>query len=175
MIQSKEELEKWYERNDPWDYENSPHDSKRKDIFLSELPTGSFEKVLDIGCGNGFITNDLPGKSIIGVDISSKAIEQAKSRCKKDIKFIQASIFDLGSILDQKFDLIIITGVLYPQWIGNTESLIYTIIDNLLADNGYLVSVHIDSWYRARFPYLLVKDYNYDFREFIHKFEVYIK
>lgn len=175
MIQSKEELEKWYEKNDPWEYDNNPHDSKRKEIFFSEIPTGNFTNVLDIGCGNGIITNNLPGKNVTGVDYSKKAIEQARKRCKKNINFVEASIFDLSKVFNQKFDLIIITGVLYPQYIGNAENLIYMIIDNLLAPGGYLVSVHVDKWYKARFPYLMTKDYNYDYRDFIHKFEVYKK
>src|SRR3989339_1917773 len=108
MIQSKEELEDWYNCDDPWKYDNDPHDIKRKEIFFSELPVKNFINILDIGCGNGFITNDLPGKSIIGVDYSTKAIEQAKSKCKKNIKFIQASIFDLNQVFDKKFDLIVI-------------------------------------------------------------------
>ena len=49
------------------------------------------------------------------------------------------------------------------------------IIDKILADSGILVSVHILPWYRARFPYLLLKEYYYEYRKYTHKLEVYIK
>ena len=43
------------------------------------------------------------------------------------------SLFDLPTLQwDQSFDLIVITGVLYPQYIAQGETLAYTIIDNLL-------------------------------------------
>ena len=131
--------------------------------------------VLDIGCGHGFITRDLPGESIIGVDISSEAIKQAKQYKNDRITFHTASIFALQNIFIETFDLILITGVLYKQYIGNSLPLIYTIIDKLLSNRGILVSVHINSWYHARFPYLLIREYFYDYRDYTHRLEIYEK
>jgi len=76
MIQSLDEIEKWYKTKDPWQYETTKDDLLRKDILLSELPSQIYNHVLDIGCGHGYITRDLPGKKIIGVDISKEAIKQ---------------------------------------------------------------------------------------------------
>jgi len=175
MIQTADDLEKWYKKKDPWGYEDSPEDIKRKSILLSEIPKRKYKNVLDIGCGQGFITRDLPGKKITGVDISKKAIKQAQAYANKRVKFKQASIFKLTKIFKEKFDLILITGVLYPQYIGNSHNLVYSIIDKLLADSGILITVHIDSWYKAKFPYLQLVEYFYNYREFTHRLEVYIK
>lgn len=51
-LQSKYEIEKWYENKDPWGYKNNPEDLKRKAILLSVIPRRRYRKVLDIGCGN---------------------------------------------------------------------------------------------------------------------------
>jgi 2-polyprenyl-3-methyl-5-hydroxy-6-metoxy-1,4-benzoquinol methylase len=175
MLQPLDDLEKWHKSDDPWGYETNPEDIKRKDILLSELPQKKYKNVLDIGCGHGFVTRDLPGDKVLGVDISREAIKKAKAYETDRITFLQSSLFDLSRKLNEQFDLVIITGVLYPQYIGNARNLVYLIIDKLLADNGILVCVHIDEWYKSRFPYLLLNDYYYDYREYTHRLEVYVK
>ncbi len=175
MIQSKSELDEWYKSPDPWAYANDGEDSKRKQILLTEIPDLPYKTVLDIGCGNGFITTDLPGENIKGVDLSDKAVEFANTNnTKSNISYEAANIFDLVN-WDRKFDLIVITGVLYPQYIGASSKLIYLIIDKLLNENGILVSVHINEWYTCRFPYNLVRERVYPYREYLHRLEVYQK
>lgn len=176
MIQTKVELDQWHAEKDPWKYEANDDDIKRKDILLSEIPKRNYKRVLDIGCGQGFITRELPGEYVLGIDISSTAIHNAKKHASDRVQFDQASLFDLQKkYYNKSFDLIIITGVLYEQYIGNSSNLIYIIIDKLLQCNGILVSVHIDDWYQARFPYLKLNDYFYEYREYTHRLEVYIK
>ena len=175
MLQPLDDLEKWHSSGDPWGYETNPEDSKRKDILLSELPQKKYLNVLDIGCGHGFVTRDLPGERVLGIDISHEAIKQAQAYKTDRTTFLQSSLFDLNRKLTEQFDLIVITGVLYPQYTGNAHNLVYRIIDRLLTDSGLLVSVHIESWYNARFPYLLLNDYYYDYRDHTHRLEVYVK
>ena len=175
-IQPIIDLEKWHKKKDPWGYEKSSEDRKRKNILISEIPSRKYKRVLDIGCGQGFITKDLPGENIIGVDISRQAILHAKKINKKGMKFVEGSLYEFDVLFKGKsFDLIIITGVLYPQYIGNSNNLIYKIIDDLLVENGILVCVHIDDWYKSRFPYLLVNQNIYDYKEYLHRLEVYVK
>lgn len=179
-VQLLKDLEKWYLKKDPWNYESSAEDNKRREILLSEIPQKLYKNVLDIGCGHGFITRKLPGEHIIGVDISKGAIKQAKN-IKKDnnqrINYLEGSIFGLLKIFDQnnKFDLIVVTGVLYPQYISNSLNLIYLIIDKLLAPSGILVSVHIDEWYEASFPYFLIKEQYYSYLHYSHRLNIYQK
>lgn len=126
MIQSVKDIDNWYRSDDPWNYENSLDDQKRTDILIHDQ---SYEHVLDIGCGHGFITRNLPGKKIVGVDISALAIKQAKKLGKSKnsqtkIQYIQGDLFSLTTQLpNNKFDLIVITGVLYPQYIGHSQNL----------------------------------------------------
>lgn len=175
MIQDIDELEDWHSEDDPWEYEVSEDDLKRKEFLLKHLQGNKYENVLDIGCGQGYITKDLPGEHILGVDISVNAIRKAKRHETRDMKFIEGSLFNLNNIITKKFDLIIITGILYPQYIGNSNNLIYIIIDKLLEEGGTLISVHIDKWYKSKFPYLQYEQKEYSYREYTHKFECYIK
>ena len=180
MLQPLKELEEFYNNKDPWGYETNSDDIKRRNIILSEIPQRNYNNVLDIGCGHGFVTRELPGKKITGVDISVNAIMQAKSyqtlqRNTKQVDFIQSSIFDLDSHIDELYDLIIITGVLYSQYIGQAKTSIYKIVDKYLASDGILVCCHINEWYKLRFPYLMLENYYFEYREYTQCLEVYIK
>jgi len=177
MIQKLSELDEFHKKQDPWNYENNDEDLKRIDYLLKQLHSKTYNKVLDIGCGQGFVTKQLPGTEIVGVDISEEAIKHAKSSNKDyHINYLSCSIFDLNTnFSNNRFDLIVITGVLYPQYIGNSSSLIYLIIDKLLNKGGTLISVHIDSWYKCQFPYFKAKEILYPYRTYNHKLEVYIK
>jgi predicted TPR repeat methyltransferase len=174
-IQSTKELDQWHAKEDPWQYETSPDDLRRKAILLSELPHHDFNDVLDIGCGQGFVTRDLPGRHVTGVDVSAEAIDKARRIQREGLTFKQLSLFELAPPPENKYDLVVITGVLYPQYTGSALNLVYRIVDGLLAEGGYLISVHIDAWYRARFPLLLVKQHFYGYREYTHRLEVYVK
>jgi 2-polyprenyl-3-methyl-5-hydroxy-6-metoxy-1,4-benzoquinol methylase len=179
-IQSREDLDKFYSNNnDPWNYSTNSDDQLRKNYLFANLPRRLYERTLDIGCGNGFVTLDLPGREIVGVDISQKAVEHAISRAKdlqhENMKFLDRSIFDLSSKEFGRFDLVVITGVLYPQYIGKARSIIYKIVDDLLDDEGILISCHINEWSPPRFPYINLDTVLYQYREYTHRLEVYKK
>lgn len=177
MIQKKEELEKWHDKEDPWGYNDNKDDAARKEILLAEIPNKNYGNVLDIGCGQGFITKDLPGQKVYGVDISQSAIDFANKLSENNDRFIykQGSIFEIDKLFDVKFDLVIITGVLYPQYIDQSTNLIYMLIDKILKEDGIFISVHIDEWYKSQFPYLKIKQLYYDYRQYTHNLEIYSK
>lgn len=102
-MQSLEEIEKWYENSDPWGYETNPDDKRRKEKILGVLE--NYERALDIGCGEGWITKDLPAKEIYGVDVSEKALQRLPSNVNKG----------LG---EGKYDLVCLMGILYPHYGG---------------------------------------------------------
>jgi len=175
MVQSKEELEEWYSNPDPWGYNTNRDDLLRKRRILSALPQLDYQRVLDIGCGNGFVTKDLPGKEIIGIDISENAIRWATQNAPPHIRYICASLFDLPDLDLPPMDLIVINGVLYSQYIGKSNRLVYIIIDRLLPPGGILVCSHIYEWYQSRFPYLTVSREYFPYREYSQILEVYSK
>ena len=165
---------------DPWNYVHSPDDDNRKAILLSELPSNKYQNVLSIGCGSGFITSDLPGRQIIGIDSSKQAIlkasEISSTASSKRVKFIQGSILELPQdVKDKSFDLIVITGVLYSANIGRALNLVYLNIDAVLSPDGIIASAHIADLYHASFPYLSLKSVTYNYREHNHILELYVK
>lgn len=84
--------------------------SKEIDFFLQSLKTTPEAKsILDIGCGNGFLLNELvkafPEKEFYGVDISPELIKLAQSR-NIDVRFALA---DMGHLQFEShhFDVVI--------------------------------------------------------------------
>ena len=98
MIQTKEELENWYNNPDPWLYEATPDDKKRKDLILSLLD--HYDTALDIGCGEGFITKDIPANKIYGIELSDNASSRLPNNVNRLLK------------PEGKYDLVMTTGTL---------------------------------------------------------------
>lgn len=102
-MQSKYELEQWYEKKDPWGYEKNPDDKFRKDLILTAVK-GKYERALDIGAGEGWITKDLPAKEIHAIELSDEASKRFPDTITR--------IFEPKGT----YDLIIACGVLYEQY-----------------------------------------------------------
>jgi SAM-dependent methyltransferase len=174
-VQSKQEMDDFYSSADPWGYYNNPHDATRKARILAALPQQSYETALDIGSGNGFITNQLPAHQVIGLEFSEKAVTWANEHAASQVKYINGSLFDLPDLNLPPMDLIVITGVLYPQYLGKSLRLAYTLIDQILKPGGILLCSHIYEWYYARFPYLTISREYFAYREYSQVLEVYVK
>lgn len=174
--QQPAQIDAEYGTEDPWGYFRNPHDQARKEILVSTLGEYRLSRVLDIGCGNGFITQAIRAESIVGLDISQNAIDEAIGRDpQRRIDYRCCSLFDVPALALGQFDCILITGVLYGHYIGKSLPLVYRIIDECLGASGVLVSVHIDEWYFARFPYARVKAQRYAYRTYTHLLEIYRK
>ncbi len=181
-LQPLADIDRHYDKPDPWGYENNPQDMRRKSEILGVLPERAYGRVLDIGCGDGFLTFDLPGAAVVGVDVSPAAVGWADKR-KATLSATEAarftfragSVFELPQVVEGEFDLVVITGVLYPQYIGAASSVVLPSIDGILRPGGVLVSCHIDSWNPPRFPYALADLSLYPYRDYMHRLEVYLK
>jgi 16S rRNA A1518/A1519 N6-dimethyltransferase RsmA/KsgA/DIM1 with predicted DNA glycosylase/AP lyase activity len=101
-MQTKEELENWYAIPDPWMYLQTEDDIKRKSIILDLL--NKYKRALDIGCGEGFITTDLPAIDIHGIEIS----DNAAHRLPWNVKRVHQP--------EGVYDLVMTTGTLYQQY-----------------------------------------------------------
>lgn len=108
-------------------------------------------KVLEIGCGEGGLLFPFAckGCDVIGIDISSKKINNANAFFKKrgqTGQFISEDIFaDCSSIIGQTFDVIIVHDVI--EHIESDKKLGFLrIIKNLLSDNG-VVYMGFPAWH----------------------------
>jgi predicted TPR repeat methyltransferase len=105
-MQTKTQLEQWYKEKDPWDYFNNSEDKARRQKLREALdPYGSFNKALDVGAGEGFITRILPAEEIYFQELSDTASERHPKNHTR-VYF--------GT--DKKFDLVVATGVFYEQY-----------------------------------------------------------
>lgn len=105
-MQTREELESWYLTEDPWDYRTNPDDIYRKNFYLAVLEDVGpfFNRALDIGAGEGWITKDLPAYEKHALELA----DTAASRLPEGVERVQTA--------NQKYDLILATGVLYEQY-----------------------------------------------------------
>lgn len=157
MKQSINDIEKWYEREDPWDYKTNPEDVKRKKIIIDCLEKyGRFSKALDIGCGEGWITEDLPAIQKYGFDVSENALSRLPS-----------NVIPLREI-DGKFDLIIATGVLYQhyEWEKITEMIIKHA-------SSIILTCNIKDWEIMKLPYTQIEYAEFPYREFVEVLRVF--
>jgi len=102
-MQSKEEIERESEIEDHWGYETNEWDTLRKNKILSKL-TKQYERALDIGCHEGFITRDLPAKIKEGYELSDNAAKRLPSTI---LRVTEPS---------GEYDLIVATGIMYGHY-----------------------------------------------------------
>lgn len=102
-MQSKEELEQWYAKPDPWAYTQTADDAIRKNFILDILPF-RYKRALDIGCGEGFVTSELPAIEIHGIEISDAAAARFPWNV---LRVSEPQGF---------YDLVMTTGTLYTQY-----------------------------------------------------------
>lgn len=105
-MQPFNEIEESYNTPDPWGFKTNPEDKKRKDKIIDLLREkfGHFNRALDIGAGEGFITLGLPAGELHGLELS----KQARERMPFGVKGITEP--------EGKYDLVVATGVLYPHY-----------------------------------------------------------
>lgn len=73
-------------------------ENKRVRILINMLDIKPADKVLELGCGEGYILDKLPKSKITGVDLSDEAIKRAKIKLKKkkDINLIKKDATKTG-------------------------------------------------------------------------------
>lgn len=155
--QSKQSIEQWYEQNDPWGYEQHPDDQIRKGLILGVLAEyPKFVRALDIGCGQGFITESLPARHIEGIEISDKAAERLSSNVNRVAK------------PDGQYDLVVCTGMLYNhydyrQFISWIET----------CSSGIVLTCNIKDWERAQPALTQLFSQEFPYREFTQVLRVF--
>jgi len=87
----------------------------KTDLIIKYLKSKKFEKILDIGCGSGYILHEIrkhfPNTDLYGVDLEIKSIELAKKITKE--KYQVANAEKLSENFDEGFfDCVISTDVM---------------------------------------------------------------
>lgn len=162
LKQSKQEIERFYNKEDPWGFETNPDDAKRKEIIIEKckhfcherMNKEVYENALEIGAGEGWITKDLPAKNVYGYEIS----DLAKSRWPSNVLDFDQNI---------KYDLIIAPGVLYPQYD-------YVSFINMIKKYscGIVITINILNWEINNLTDQIY-DLEFTYRQYIEKLRVY--
>lgn len=115
-------------------------DSKLIDDLLSSLYLKKCEKVLDLGCGKGIITEKLVNLTkgeVIALDLSSEMIKYAKENIKDEkVTFINGDFYELDGY---KFDAIICFDA-FPHFL-DVEGFVKK-AHHLLNKDGELAIIH---------------------------------
>lgn len=131
-----EYFEKVYEaNNDPWDFASSEYEAEKYAATLDALPKKKYDSAFEIGCSIGVLTERLAKRcgGLLAVDVSEKALAQAKKRCEsfKNIRFEKMDI--AKKFPDEKFDLILVSEVGYYLSKEDWHDLMQKISEHLTA------------------------------------------
>ncbi|WP_281197589.1 class I SAM-dependent methyltransferase [Staphylococcus felis] len=115
---------------------------KKSVDFISNIaPQHTYKNVLDFGCGPGIYANLLSrkGYNVIGIDISKKSIDYAKSNIDPNfnVQFINKDIFDF--VPNNLQDTVLIIYQLYGTFSYEDRIRLLKKINKLMRINGKLI------------------------------------
>lgn len=102
----------------------SVHQKEWGNALISEFLFRGDERILDLGCGDGVLTEQLalavPNGSVLGIDASGGMIETAKSIVRQNLEFRQMDINELD--FENEFDVIFSNAALH--WVKDHKRLL---------------------------------------------------
>lgn len=165
-MQPKQEIEDNYKTPDPWGYQTREDDYERRERIRNAArrhcpnKSGMYLKALDIGCGEGWISQYLPALNVHGFELS----DNAASRFPVNVLRVTDP--------QDKYDLVITTGTLYGHydWQGMTD------IIKRCASRIVIVS-YIATWELpeaiARIPGKQIEQIEFPYAEYIQRLRVF--
>ncbi len=123
----------------------SKHQKEWGKELISELSFKGNETVLDLGCGDGILTEQLsflvPYGKALGIDASINMIETAKMLCKNNLDFIHMNINEIN--FENEFDFIFSNAALH--WVKDHKQLLKNIY-RALKTHGIIVFILLMSF-----------------------------
>lgn len=101
--------------DDPWDFNSSEYEAEKYAATLAALPHENYRNAFEIGCSIGVLTEQLAARcgELLAIDVSEKALEQAKERCA-NLPNVHFQLMRIpNEFPDEIFDLILISEVGY--------------------------------------------------------------
>lgn len=129
--------------DDPWDFTSSEYEAEKYAETIAALPGGNYKNAFEIGCSIGVLTEKLAEKcdKLLAVDVSEKALEQAKKRCE-NLSNVCLQIMQIpNKFPNEFFDLILISEVGYYLAPEDWQTAMKKTFAHLVA-NGQVVLVH---------------------------------
>ena len=150
------------DNTDPWQYQTRWYEKRKRDICLAILPQSQYNNAIELGCGNGVLSELLAQRclTLVSIDGNQRAVQLAKARLTEvsHVKVIQGMIpnrlmtlkdavmeayplSDGTSTNKSPFDLIVISEILYYLSPNDIDTVIAWTQQNL-AIGGTLLCCH---------------------------------
>lgn len=150
------------DNTDPWQYKTRWYEKRKRDICLAILPQSQYNNAIELGCGNGVLSELLAQRclALVSIDGNQRAVQLAKTRLAElsHVKVIQGVIpnrlltlkdavieayplSDSTSTNKPPFDLIVISEILYYLSPNDIDTVIAWTQQNL-AIGGTLLCCH---------------------------------
>jgi len=129
--------------DDPWDFTSSEYEAEKYAATLAALPRENYKNAFEIGCSIGVLTGKLAERcdKLFAVDVSEKALKQAKNRCENSSN-VRLQIMQIpNKFPDETFDLILISEVGYYLAPEDWQTAMKKTFAHLAA-GGQMVLVH---------------------------------
>jgi cyclopropane fatty-acyl-phospholipid synthase-like methyltransferase len=129
--------------DDPWNFTSSEYEAEKYAATLAALPGENYKNAFEIGCSIGVLTEKLAKRcdKLLAVDVSEKALEQAKKRCV-NLSNVRLQIMQIPNEFPNGiFDLILISEVGYYLAPGDWQTAMKKVFAHLAAD-GQIVLIH---------------------------------
>ena len=135
-------LNKYYEKEDPFNFA-SPYEIGKYQHTIQLLKPKTYKRALEVGAAEGIFTEMLAPlcEEVLGVEVAEAAVERAQARLQA---FPHANVVLAALPADMpggKFDLIILSDVMYYFPKDVTSDLIAR-FESALSPNGILFSLH---------------------------------
>lgn len=128
---------------DPWKFQTSEYEAKKYAATLAALPKARYRSALEIGGSIGVLTEMLATRcdSLLSVDVSEKAQQQAVARCQSlsNIRFQLMQVPQ--SYPNERFDLTVLSEVGYYWCREDLQKAQQLMLDHL-EPGGHLLLVH---------------------------------
>ena len=115
---------------------------RRADWMINEMQIVLHKKVLEIGCGTGYVSYyiaEKTGMQVIGSDLCVPFIEGAKEKYILPNLSFDTLDFNLAASVNSKFDYIIGNGILHHLY--DNLNAVLTTLKNLLNENGKIIFI----------------------------------
>ena len=100
---------------DPWRFETSGYERDKYAATLAVLPAPRYSSAVEIGCSIGVLTERLAARcdAVLGIDVAHAALDRAAVRCASlnNVHFARLRLPDEAP--DARFDLVMLSEVLY--------------------------------------------------------------
>jgi SAM-dependent methyltransferase len=100
---------------DPWRFETSDYEAGKYADTVAALPRRGYAAAVEFGCSIGVLTEQLAGHAdtLLGIDVAQLALDRAAAKCAglPHVRFARMRMPD--EMPDGRFDLIVLSEVLY--------------------------------------------------------------